>query len=386
MRAWSVFTKEIIDALRDRRTWISVLLSSVLMGPLILVLINVLVSQLEERAEKRVVVIAGVQYAPQLRNWFERQTFEVQTAPADYEAQLKTSKLGDPVLVITPDFQDKLDKGEAPVVELVSDSSNRNSQVGSARVERALQAYVQEQGALTIATRGVPTAALKVIDVQPRDLASTQSRSAQVFSMIPFFVMMAVLYGALNAALDTSAGERERGSLEPLLMTPASRLSLVLGKWGAVAAVGMLIAVLSVLSFLPGQWLVSNDTLQALFQFGVNEGAAFLAVLLPFAAALAAVLMAVAIRCKTFKEAQANNTVVILAVSLLPLVGLVSDSGEKWWHLLLPGLGQQVVMTRVLKGEALMSNHIVLPALVCVVVTVLCVMYITRELRQAAVR
>jgi cell division protein FtsL len=68
------------------------------------------------------------------------------------------------------------------------------------------------------------------------------------------------------------------------------------------------------------------------------------------------------------------------------LVGLVSDSGEKWWHLLLPGLGQQVVMTRVLKGEALMSNHIVLPALVCVVVTVLCVMYITRELRQAAVR
>jgi sodium transport system permease protein len=386
MRAWSVFTKEIIDALRDRRTWISVLLSSVLMGPLILVLINVLVSQLEERAEKRVVVIAGVQYAPQLRNWFERQTFEVQAAPADYEAQLKTSKLGDPVLVITPDFQDKLDKGEAPVVELVSDSSNRNSQVGSARVERALQAYVQEQGALTIATRGVPTAALKVIDVQPRDLASTQSRSAQVFSMIPFFVMMAVLYGALNAALDTSAGERERGSLEPLLMTPASRLSLVLGKWGAVAAVGMLIAVLSVLSFLPGQWLVSNDTLQALFQFGVNEGAAFLAVLLPFAAALAAVLMAVAIRCKTFKEAQANNTVVILAVSLLPLVGLVSDSGEKWWHLLLPGLGQQVVMTRVLKGEALMSNHIVLPALVCVVVTVLCVMYITRELRQAAVR
>jgi sodium transport system permease protein len=197
---------------------------------------------------------------------------------------------------------------------------------------------------------------------------------------------MAVLYGALNAALDSSAGERERGSLEPLLMTPASRMSLVLGKWGAVAAVGMLIAVLSVLSFLPGQWLVSNDQLQALFQFGVNEGAAFLAVLVPFAAALAAVLMAVAICCKTFKEAQANNTFVILGISLLPLISLLSDTGEKWWHLLVPGLAQQTVMMRVLKGEALTANHIVLPAIACIVLAAICIVFIERHLKTAAVK
>ena len=92
--------------------------------------------------------------------------------------------------------------------------------------------------------------------------------------MLPFFVMMAVLYGALNAALDTTAGERERGSLEPLLMNPAARWALVLGKWGAVASVGMLIALLSCFSFLPAQWLLRSDTLAAMFQFGPARGGA----------------------------------------------------------------------------------------------------------------
>jgi sodium transport system permease protein len=151
--------------------------------------------------------------------------------------------------------------------------------------------------------------------------------------MLPFFVMMAVLYGALNAALDTTAGERERGSLEPLLMNPADRFALVLGKWGAVASLGMLIAVLSCFSFLPAQWLLRSDTLQAMFQFGLHEALLFLAVLLPLAAALSALLMAVAIRSRTFKEAQASSAVVVLAVSLLPLVTVLNQEGRR------PGIG-----------------------------------------------
>ena len=156
--------------------------------------------------------------------------------------------------------------------------------------------------------RGVAPAALESVQIQERDLADPRARAAQLTGIVPFFVLMAVLYGALNAALDTTAGERERGSLEPLLMTPASRLALVVGKWGAVASVGMLIAVLSCLSFLPAQGLLRSDTLAALFRFGLREAGLFLALLLPLAATLSALMMAIAIRCKTFKEAQASNT------------------------------------------------------------------------------
>jgi sodium transport system permease protein len=204
--------------------------------------------------------------------------------------------------------------------------------------------------------------------------------------MLPFFLLMAVLYGALNAALDTTAGERERGSLEPLLMNPASRASLVIGKWGAVAAVGMLIALLSCLSFLPAQGLLRSETLSALFQFGLREAALFLALLAPLAAALSALMMAIAIRCKTFKEAQANNTVVILAVSLLPLVTLFDQGGERPWHLFVPALGQVALMNRVLKGEAVGLGDVALPLAVCAAITAACIVLVARQLRTAALR
>jgi sodium transport system permease protein len=254
------------------------------------------------------------------------------------------------------------------------------------RLARLLRGFTSEQSTLRLAWRGVAPATLEVIDVQERDLANPQSRAAQLTGMLPFFIMMAVLYGALNAALDTTAGERERGSLEPLLMNPASRRDLVIGKWGAVAAVGMLIALLSCLSFLPAQGFLRSETLAAMFQFGWREAALFLALLAPLAAALAAVMMAIAIRCKSFKEAQANNTVVILGVSLLPMVTLFNQSGEAPWHLWTPALGQVTLMNRVLKGEALAALDVLIPLAVCAAITVLCIAFISRQLRAAALR
>jgi sodium transport system permease protein len=169
-------------------------------------------------------------------------------------------------------------------------------------------------------------------------------------------------------------------------MNPAERASLVLGKWGAVACLSMLIAVLSCFSFLPAQWLLRSDTLQAMFQFGLREVLLFLAVLLPFAAALSALLMAVAIRCKTFKEAQASSAVVILGVSMLPLVTLLNQSGESPWQLWVPALAQFTLMTRVLKGEGFGTEQVLVPLAVCMVLTVLGVWFVARRLRSAAVR
>ena len=182
---------------------------------------------------------------------------------------------------------------------------------------RLLRGFNQEQATLRLAVRGVSPTLLETVRVEERDLADQATRAAKLTTLVPFFVLMAVLYGALNAALDSTAGERERGSLEPLLMNPTSRTAIVLGKWGAIASVGMLIAVLSCLSFLPGQWLIRSEALSAMFRFGMGEALAFIGLLLPLAGTLAAVLMAIAIRCKTFKEAQANATVVVLALSLI---------------------------------------------------------------------
>jgi sodium transport system permease protein len=386
MNAWIVFKKELIDALRDRRTLMVVLLSSVAIGPIVLIALSALVAGIEQRAEERTVVVTGIEHAPTLKNFLERQTYRISAAPADYEKQLVAQQLGDPVLVVNKGFEAELARGEPPLVEIVSSSSNQRAGQSVNRLLRLLRGFSSEQQVLRLAWRGVAPATLEVIDVQERDLANPQSRAAQLTGMLPFFIMMAVLYGALNAALDTTAGERERGSLEPLLMNPASRLSLVIGKWGAVAAVGMLIALLSCLSFLPAQSFLRSETLAAMFQFGWREAALFLALLAPLAAALAAVMMAIAIRCKSFKEAQANNTVVILGVSLLPMFTLFSQSGEAPWHLWTPALGQVTLMNRVLKGEALAPLDVLIPLAVCAAITVACIAFIARQLRAAALR
>jgi sodium transport system permease protein len=386
MNAWIVFKKELIDALRDRRTLLVVLLSSVAIGPIVLIALSALVAGIEKRAEERTVVVLGIEHAPTLRNFLERQTYTISAAPSEYEKQLVSQQLGDPVLVISKDFEAELARGEPPLVEIVSSSSNQRAGQSVNRLARLLRGFTSEQSTLRLAWRGVAPATLEVIDVQERDLANPQSRAAQLTGMLPFFIMMAVLYGALNAALDTTAGERERGSLEPLLMNPASRRDLVIGKWGAVAAVGMLIALLSCLSFLPAQGFLRSETLAAMFQFGWREAALFLALLAPLAAALAAVMMAIAIRCKSFKEAQANNTVVILGVSLLPMVTLFNQSGEAPWHLWTPALGQVTLMNRVLKGEALAPLDVLIPLVVCAAITVLCIAFISRQLRAAALR
>jgi sodium transport system permease protein len=384
--AWIVFKKELIDALRDRRTLMVVLLSSVAIGPIVLIALSALVAGIEQRAEERTVVVTGIEYAPTLKNFLERQTYRISAAPADYEKQLVSQQLGDPVLVLGKDFEAELARGEPPLVEIVSSSSNQRAGQSVNRLVRLLRGFSSEQQALRMAWRGIAPATLEVIDTQERDLANPQSRAAQLTGMLPFFIMMAVLYGALNAALDTTAGERERGSLEPLLMNPASRRDIVIGKWGAVAAVGMLIALLSCLSFLPAQSFLRSETLAAMFQFGWREAALFLALLAPLAAALAAVMMAIAIRCKTFKEAQANNTVVILGVSLLPMFTLFNQSGEAPWHLWTPALGQVTLMNRVLKGQALALMDVLIPLAVCAAIALLCIAFISRQLRVAALR
>ena len=381
---WTVFVKELKDALRDRRTLMVVFFTSVAMGPLMLVLLSSLVGKYEKRAEAREIVMIGLANAPTLRNYLERQTFVIKTAPADWEAQLKDSKLGDPVVVVPVDFEDELAHGQPPRIELVYSSANGRAQAGVGTIERLLQGFGQEQASLRLIARGVAPGLMNVSTVDTHDIADNASRAAQLTGIVPMFVLMAVLYGALNAALDTTAGERERGSLEPLLATPASRTALVVGKWGAVFALGLLIAVLSCLSFLPAQNLLRSESLAALFRFGWVEAAWFIGLLAPLAAALSALMMAIAIRCKTFKEAQANTVVLTLAVTMSPVLNLFNQEGESAWNLWVPALAQTTLMNRVLKNAPISALDVAPSLVICVVLTVAALMFVSRQLTKRA--
>lgn len=381
-----VFVKELSDALRDRRTLLRLMIPAVLMGPLLLMALSGLIASLEERADKREILAVNIEAAPTLKNYIERQTYTVKAAPADYEVGLRATTLLEPVLVVPKDFEAKLLAGEAPTVEIVSDSANQRANAGVGQIARLLGGFNRERAMLNLAMRGVSTELLEPVDVQERDLASAQARAARFTSIIPMFIIMAVLYGALTSALDSTAGERERGSLEPLLMNPAPHGAIVAGKWAAVALMGMAVALLSSLSFVPAQWLLKSDVLQAQFSFGGGEVLAFWLLQIPLAAGLSALLMALAIRSKTFKEAQAGSTLVITAITLMPMVSMFNPGGEAAWYYWVPGLAQNTLMMAVLKGEALRWSQVMPGVIVGFALAAVALLYVARSMRAAVAR
>ncbi|MBV8605643.1 MAG: ABC transporter permease [Pelomonas sp.] len=381
-----VLGKELRDALRDRRTLARLLIPAVIMGPLMLMVISNLVSSLEAQAEQREVMAVGIDNAPTLRNYLERQTYKIKTAPADYEEQLRKSRLNEPVLVVGQDFEKALADGDRPKLEIVSDSANQRASVGVRTLNKLVEGFAQERGGLALMLRGVPTGLLQPVEVHERDLASAQARASQITGMIPMFIIMAVLYGALTAALDSTAGERERGSLEPLLMNPVPHFALVLGKWGAVALLGMAVAVLANLGYVPAQDLIHNETLQAMFRFGPAEALRFLLLQLPLAAGLSALLMAVAIRSKTYKEAQAGSALVITGISLAPMVAIMNPGAEPFWYYLVPGLGQYTLMMQVLKGQALQFAPVATTVAGGIVLMIAGLAFVARSMRSAVAR
>ncbi len=381
-----VLIKEIIDATRDRRTLLRLMIPAVFMGPVMLMALSGLIASLEERADKREVMVAGIENAPTLRNYIERQTYTLKPAPADYEARLRATTLLEPVLVIGKDFERELAAGDTPHLDIVSDSSNQRAEAGTRALSRLVEGFSSERATLALALRGVPGTLLKPIELGEIDLASAQARATRLTAILPTFIIMAVLYGALTAALDSTAGERERGSLEPLLMNPVPPMALVMGKWGAVALLGMAVALLSNAGFIPAQWLIRSDSLQAMFQFGPHEVALFLLLQLPLAAGLGALLMAVAIRSKTYKEAQAGSGLVIMLVSLAPMVAIFNPGGEAGWYFWVPGMAQNALMMQVLKGEHLRWMQVLPSFVVGATLTAACLVYVARSMRVAVAR
>lgn len=381
-----VFLKELREALRDRRTLLRVSLPGLLMGPLMLFMLSMLVAQFEKQAEQREILVAGAAHAPTLVNYLQRQNFSVREAPADYERQLREARLGQAVLVLPQDFESALARGDAPELEVVTDSANTRASASGGGVARLVRGFNEERARLQLMLRGVSTELLSPVSLTERDLASPGARAARITGIIPMFVIMAVLYGALTAALDTTSGERERQSLEPLLANPVPHGALVLGKWLAVALMGAVVAALASFSFLPAQLLIKSDALAAQFRFGWADAASFALLLLPVAAAMGALLMAVAIRTKTFKEAQASANLVIMVFSLMPLIAIMNPGADAAWHYWLPGLGQYQQMMQLLKGETLRLDQWAPPLLSAALIIAAGMAYVARAMRAAASR
>ncbi len=377
-----VFRKELADALRDRRSWMIALFISMLSGPVVFTLMSSFISGIEEKARAREVVIAHPERAPTLVNFIQRQGATVTPAQPDYEASLRAGTLQNGVLVPSEDFEGMLARGESVPIELVFDDSHERAQPMVRTASALVNAFNREAGTLRLIARGVSPQLLAPLELQEKNLAPSQARGAQLLFIVPWAALIVAVFGALSVAIDVTAGERERGSLEPLLMNPVPVASIVLGKWAVVMTYSVVIVLLTMAGFLVSMRFISSETLSALMQLHWREVAIFLAVLLPFAALMAAVNMLAATFGRSFKEAQTYVSYITMAVQFAALVPVFLTVRDAFWQLLVPSVAQLSVLMKTLRGEPLTTLHLLVPAAVCLAGTLVCLSLQAHLLRR----
>lgn len=363
----TVFLKEILDNLRDRRTLASALIMGPIFGPVLFAFIITLsIDRALDDAETIMELpVVGQEYAPNVMRFLESRNIDIVDGPEDSSdaAEAVKSGLHDVVLVIPENFGERLANTIPARVQLFSDGANSQGEKEARRARAALRAYNQQLASVRLSARGVNPMLLRPINIDEVDVSTPSGRSAMLLGMMSYFFIFALLMGGMYLAIDSTAGERERGSLEPLLSLPVTRTQLILGKIMAACvfmAASLLLSLLSfyvVLEFMPLQQLGMTPN----FDLGVVAAAFFL--LLPFILLGASLMTLVASFTKSYKEAQTWLSVVLIAPTLPILVVSILTLRPQLEFMFVPSLSQHLILVDMIKNEPLNGLHVAISVL-----------------------
>jgi sodium transport system permease protein len=346
----TVAAKELKDGFRDKRAIYTILFGT-LFGPLMLGFLLYQLAGEQRSAEEIQIPVVGQELAPVLVKWLNQQSgVEVVAGPADPEKAVKDRKVP-LVLVIKKEFAGKFSDSHPAPVQLYSDSTRSSTRAKVKRVQALLRGFSGETGALRLIARGVSPEVASGLKVEDVEVSNAQQRAAEIISFLPMFLILAALTVGMQIATDSTAGERERGSLEPLLLNPVPRFQLIAGKWLAASAVsaGGMVASLVIIT-----GLISKLPLEDLgFRIHLDPGqiALVLVALLPLALMGPAVMVYLACFAKSFKEAQSYMGFLIAAVTIPGVLSNFYPLTNRPWLQPIPIIGQFALGDEILAGN-----------------------------------
>jgi sodium transport system permease protein len=344
-----VLKKELKDHLRDRRSIVTALILP-LVGPIVLLATFSALASWHSRDKPLRIPMAGMDRAPNLVRFLERQRAEVVAAPPDYEAQVRDGKI-DLAVVVTEDYGRDFAAGRTAALRLVVDNSRNKARSSVSRARALLQEYSRRIGAQRLVVRGVSPELARAVNVEETDLATPQKTAAVALGMLPVFALMAVLMGGLNVAIDITAGERERGSLEPLLLNPVPTSAIVIGKWLSAVLAAILSMAVNLAASKVAIMRVPLQDLGLRTEMGAPEIVGFVLATLPLALLAPAAQMLMATFARSFKEAQTYLNLVMLLPMIPGFIASISPFKEQTWMFLVPSLAQTLLMEAVMRGE-----------------------------------
>jgi sodium transport system permease protein len=349
----TVYSKEVRENLRDRRS----LFNSVLLGPILFPILFIGLayfasSKQQESVEKILEIpIVGTQHAPNLVSFLEQQGVIVQDAPQDPEASVRSQDV-QLVIRIPERYPQQWKSGEPAVIELIADPSRRESNIPMQRVKGLLRAYGAQIGQLRLQLRGVSPTIRSPIMIKDVDLSTPQSRGMLVMIMLPYVLMITAFTGGMHLAIDSTAGEKERKSLEPLLINPVPRWQIMLGKMCATATYAFASLSLTLLAFRFAFPFLPMGALGVDLNLSARAVGGILLAVGPVVILAAAMLTTLAALAKSLREAQSYMGLVFMIPMIPSLIFMVNPMKPETWMMAIPMFSQNLLIGEFVRGES----------------------------------
>jgi sodium transport system permease protein len=385
--SFTVFLKEVLDNFRDRRTLGSALLMGPIFGPVLFAfVINLSIERSLESAETTLELpVIGQEHAPNLLSFLHSRNIDAVEGPVDEAAAMEAVKTGthDVVLVIPEAFGEQLSEMIPARVALISDQANSDADRDAHRLRNALRAYQQTLAGTRVMARGINPSTLQPLNIDEVDVSTPSGRSAMLLGMMSYFFVFAALMGGMYLAIDTTAGERERGSLEPLLSLPVTRDQLIYGKIAATCLFMTLSLMLSLTAFYVSLKFMPLEQLGMTPNFGPAVVLAALAIFLPFILVGAALMTLVASFTKSYREAQTWLSVVLIAPTMPILIVSILTLRPRTEFMFIPSLSQHLLLVDMVKNEPINGLHVAISVastlVIGIVLTLACARLYRRE-------
>ena len=368
----TVFLKEFRENLRERRTLLSAMILGPLLGPLLFAgALSLSIERGTVKNDRPVsLAVAHRERAPNLLAFLHQYGVNMKPVGVDGAGarQAIREHRETLVLLITDHFGEKLGSGEPAPLELYADSSDASNGRDVTRVRLLLEQYGALVARLRITARGVNPLVLSPIVLQNIDVSTPASRSVLVLGTLSYLILLTMLMGGMYLAIDTTAGERERGSLEPLLTVPVKREHLIYGKILATCAYMALSLTLTVTAFAIALQFVGLEQFGMTLNFGPLVALKVVLFSLPLVPLGAALMTIVAAFTRSYREAQTYLGLVLL-IPTLPLV-LAGMLGLRPTARLMavPSLSQHFLITSLLRDEPVSAGYLALSVVVTLAV------------------
>ncbi len=347
-----VLGKEFRDARRDKRAILSAFLFPVF-APVFVYFMLTAIIELRSDVDKLTLPIIGSDHAPDFIQWLKERDVRIEpfTLSPDDAKQAVKEKQYELVLVIPENYQQRLAELRPIAIEIIQDGSRNDARTTVNRTQELIRDYNREIASLRLIARGISPQVMQVVVNQDIDVASKQERTAQALNFIPLYVILAAFVSGMGVAVDSTAGERERKTLEPLILNPVERYQIVMGKWFAAtifAAAGMgMTLILCVFAMTQVPLELIGLTIQVEF----SQMLLMFIATLPLAFLSTSLQLLLGIFAKSFKDAQSY----IGLLTFLPVVPSVytmfNPIATQDWMFALPMLGQHLLLVDVLGGK-----------------------------------